>query len=192
MTGLDLDKLKEAEYREISFDWRHRDAMLWQTLAVAIVFSSVIFSSWGDAKYTWPIKIVITLIAIITNFILLVKIVKDNYYQFGSSELLRKLGQEKFIASLYPNFNPKSKERLRGNTRIWRPDTSTLKEFGNKRIPLFKLYLWLSHQSAFKWYFYFLVSLTIISIILCLISILCVFSPCKTVCLSVNNSTLCS
>ena len=48
--GSDPMTWDEIEYREISADWRHRDAMLWQTLAVSIAFSGFVFSSWWGSE----------------------------------------------------------------------------------------------------------------------------------------------
>ncbi|MDO9098184.1 MAG: hypothetical protein Q7U60_08685, partial [Candidatus Methanoperedens sp.] len=96
-------ELKQIEYEQLCEDWRHRDSMLWQSLAVAITLTGGVFGLvFGDAtKVSWMSRFFLFLMASILNWVLLLKISKDHYYQLGSNELLSELGGKRLAANKY-------------------------------------------------------------------------------------------
>jgi hypothetical protein len=43
-TAETLERWRHAEYEQVCTDWRHRDGMLWQSLAVAITVTGLTLS----------------------------------------------------------------------------------------------------------------------------------------------------
>lgn len=142
-------ELKQIEYEQICEDWRHRDSMLWQSLAVAITSTGVIFSGAFSKDMSWMLRSFLFGIAFIFNWILLLKISKDHYYQLGSSELLSILEGDKLI-SKFKTTTDKSVHTL----RIYGPSDRFLRKMKeDKKLPFPTLYERLRKRPAFKWFF---------------------------------------
>jgi hypothetical protein len=95
----ELSSLIKTEYEQICQDWRHRDSMLWQSLAVAIALTGLTFSIVFNKEMKLDLsgKGIVLFLAFLLNMVLLVKICKDHYYQLGSNELLSKIGGQQLI-----------------------------------------------------------------------------------------------
>lgn len=160
-------ELKQIEYGQICEDWRHRDSMLWQSLAVAITLTGTVFVVAFIKDATWMLSIFLFLLSFMLNWILLLKISKDHYYQLGSSDLLDKLENLKLRND--PQINP---DEYTDPFRIWKPSKSYFEQVKNAcKIPCPFLYEWLSERSAFKWFFRILLFLIIISLMFLCISL---------------------
>jgi hypothetical protein len=150
------NQLKLKEYDQICQDWRHRDTLLWQTLAVSITISGLVFTQIFNPEIKWPVNIMVSVALLAINLVLLQIITKHHFYQHGSSELLKKMGQDAIIQELittYPEFADES-DRINSNLRIWRPTKSFSDSNVEKsRIPFPEIYFWLSRRSGFKAYF---------------------------------------
>jgi len=157
------DQLKLKEYDQICHDWRHRDTLLWQTLAVSITISGLAFTQIFNPEIKWPANIAISLILLGINFVLLLTITKNHFYQLGSSELLKKMGQDKIIREMFP-YDP---DKLKDNLRIWKPSDSFLRNnIKNNRIPFSEIYLWLSRKSGFKSFFWIQLIIIVLNLLL--------------------------
>jgi hypothetical protein len=144
-------ELRQIEYEQICNDWRHRDSMLWQALAVAITLTGVVFvgAFSKDAENQWLFRTVIFFIAALLNFVIFLKISKDHYYQLGSSDLLDRLGSEKLKEDR--EINP---DEHKDSLRIWEPSKNYFNHpERSRKIPFPCLYKWLSGRSAFKFFF---------------------------------------
>lgn len=104
MDDKEFKELIQIEYKQLCEDWRNRDSMLWQSLAVAITATGVVFGivfrDGAITKVNWILGFFLFSMASVFNWVLLLKISKDHYYQLGSTELLSKLG-EKRLAYLF-------------------------------------------------------------------------------------------
>lgn len=166
--------LKQIEYEQLCEDWRHRDSMLWQSLAVAITLTGGVFGLvFGDAaKVSWILGFFLFSIASILNWVLLLKISKDHYYQLGSSELLSELGGNRLVN---PSKLPMSVERQNEyDWRIHKP-LKLNEKIKNGKIPFPPIYEFITNRSAFKWFFGIQLSLLILTLSLAFISILLYF-----------------
>ena len=158
---LSEDILKKIEYEQICEDWRHRDSMLWQSLAVSITLTGIIFGGAFSKDMSWMLRSILFALAFILNCILLLKISKDHYYQLGSSELLYNLGGDKLI----------SKSELEAddlmNVRMRKPSKSRFERLEDgKKLPRHTfIYKWSSNRSAFKCFFGTQLVLTLITIL---------------------------
>jgi hypothetical protein len=159
----DLESRIAREYSELCSDWRHRDGMLWQSLAASLaatglVLGSTVTSSGGQ----WSVKAALFVLAFLMNVIVLLKIVKDNIYQHGTSELLQRMQAGVGAALEAPDDR---------NLRIRRPSD----RYGDARIQGIHprwLYDWLARRSTFQWFYavqLFLVLLTVLGITVCTI-----------------------
>jgi hypothetical protein len=154
-------ELKQAEYEQICEDWRHRDSMLWQSLAVAITLTGAVFVAAfnKDIEKPWMFRTILFLIDSLLNFVLLLKISKDHYYQLGSNDLLNMLESGKL-----KNDHQINPDKCTDSFRIWKPSKSYFEQVKTScKIPYFPLYEWLSGRSTFKWFFRILLFLIIIS-----------------------------
>ena len=171
---LSEDVLKQIEYEQICEDWRHRDSMLWQSLAVSITLTGIIFGGAFSKDMSWMLRSIPFSMAFMLNCILLLKISKDHYYQLGSSELLSKLGSGKLI----------SKIKLGTDThvcmRMCKPSGPFIKELENhKNIPCpTSLYKWLGNISAFKCFFATQLFLILITFVSLCVSVYCWYRGC--------------
>ena len=166
---LSEDVLKQIEYEQICEDWRHRDSMLWQSLAVSITLTGIIFGGAFSKDMSWMLRSILFALALILNCILLLKISKDHYYQLGSSELLSKLGSDKLI----------SERGLEAdnlvNVRICKPSEPHFKRLEDgKKLPWPTfVYKWLRNRSAFKCFFGTQLTLTLITTLAFCFSVYC-------------------
>ncbi len=186
---LNEKEIKQIEYEQICEDWRHRDSMLWQSLAVAITLTGVVFvAAFGkDIEKPWLFRVVLFLFASVLNFVLLLKIAKDHYYQLGSSDLLNKLESDKLKND--SQINPDQCQNL---FRIWEPSKSYFEQLRNTcKIPWPCLYEWLSERSAFKWFFRIQLLLIIISFLSLCVS-LYLFVGCELTKTAISKATLMS
>jgi hypothetical protein len=126
------DQLKLKEYDQICHDWRHRDTLLWQTLAVSITISGLAFTQIFNPEIKWPANIAISLILLGINFVLLLTITKNHFYQLGSSELLKKMGQDKIIREMFPYDPDKLKDNLRICTAAENSRNTQIRRKNNK------------------------------------------------------------
>lgn len=129
---------RETEYEQICEDWRHRDAMIWQSVAVSVAISggifTIIFSKDFCANcvaiFSLKRESLLLLFAALFDFLMLVKIVKDHYYQQGSAELISQFGGKSICGST--------------NLRIYRPlvmrEMCALNCFGYKLVSAFSAY----------------------------------------------------
>lgn len=129
-------ELIKLEYEQVCNDWRHRDAMLWSILVIAITLAGVIIGLL-EKNLKAEDKLVIYLLVLIFNIASLVKITKDHYYQLGSTELMNKM---------FPNW--KEILTIDDNPRIHKPTNNFIKEHKDI-IPLFRIYNYIAKQSAF-------------------------------------------
>ena len=152
---LNEKELKQIEYEQLCEDWRHRDSMLWQSLAVAITLTGIIFGVALREDISWMSRFVLFGTALILNCVLILKISKDHYYQLGSNELLHQIGGDK-ISKRY-------------DWRIHKPSDKFLEQLKREnKIPVPFLYKWLGNRSAFKCFFIIqMVLICIIFILLC-------------------------
>ena len=165
---LSEDVLKPIEYEQICEDWRHRDLMLWQSLAVSITVTGIIFGGAFSKDMSWMLRSILFWMVFILNCILLLKISKDHYYQLGSSELLSKLGGDKLISKLKPETDKPVHIRICG------PSDSFLEELKNhEKLPWPTLYKWLANISAFKCLFKVQLLLVLITILALCFSVCC-------------------
>ncbi len=158
-------ELKQIEYKQLCDDWRHRDSMLWQSLAVAITLTGVVFGIvFRDVtKMSWILGFFLFSMASILNWVLLLKISKDHYYQLGSNELLSKLGENLLVANEY-------------DWRTHKPSQDFFtKKLKKSKIPFPPIYEFIINWSAFKWFFGIQLSLLILTLSLAFISILLYF-----------------
>jgi len=167
-------ELKRIEYEQICEDWRHRDSMLWQSLAVSVTLTGAVFVAVfnKDIQNPWLFRTILFLLASLLNCVLMVKISKDHYYQLGSSDLLFRLESGK-LRNDY-QINP---DKCENPFRIWKPSESFFKQVKQAKnackIPCPCLYECLTGHSAFKWFFGTQLFLTIISFLSFLISLMC-------------------
>ena len=161
---LSKQQLKQIEYGQICEDWRHRDSMLWQSLAVAITLTGAVFIAAfkkEDIDKIWMFRTILFFLSFLLNFVLLLKITKDHYYQLGSSDLLLRLEGHKLRDD--EQIEPR---RLEGPFRIWSPSESYFDEQLKKsKIPYPCLYKCLRNLSAFKWFFWVQLILVIVSLV---------------------------
>ncbi len=162
-------ELKHIEYEQSCGDWRHRDSMLWQSLAVAMTLTGAVFVAAFNENVVkvWMLRPFLFFLSSLVNFLLLLKITKDHYYQLGSSDLLLRLESNKLRGD--EQINP---DGLKEPFRIWKPSKSyfneqlreeRMNECKNK-IPCTCLYKWLRNLSAFKGFFWTQFFLVIVSL----------------------------
>jgi hypothetical protein len=160
-TTPELEQRLASEYGELCNDWRHRDGMLWQSLAVSITVTGLTLGSTVSAAgTTWAVKAALFFLALLLNLVVLLKIVKDNYYQHGSSELIGRM-QHKVMDALRLSDDK--------NLRI-RPPSASYADDRIKRVHPRWLFDWLTGRSTFQWFFavqLFLVVLTLIGVVAC-------------------------
>ena len=169
---LSEDVLKPIEYEQICEDWRHRDLMLWQSLAVSITLTGIIFGGAFSKDMSWMLRSILFSMAFVLNCILLLKISKDHYYQLGSSELLSKLGSGKLISKLKPEADKPVHIRICG------PSDSFLEELKkHEKLPWPTLYRWLVNISEFKYLFKVQLLLVLITFV-SLCSSMCCYLRC--------------
>lgn len=156
-----LERWRHAEYDQVCTDWRHRDGMLWQSLAVAITVTGLTLSlTVSDTPMPWLLRAGLFFLAFLLNMVVLLKIVKDNYYQHGSSELMRRMTPPPILHELQVADSP----------RIHKPSN----DYRDERIASVHprwLYDWLARQSTFGLFFaveVFLAALTGIGFAYCL------------------------
>ena len=165
---LSEDVLKPIEYEQICEDWRHRDLMLWQSLAVSITLTGIIFGGAFSKDMSWMLRSILFSMAFMLNCILLLKISKDHYYQLGSRELLSKLGSGKLISKLKPETDKPAHMRICG------PSDSFLEELKKyEKLPWPTLYKWLANISAFKCLFKVQLLLILITVLAFCFSMYC-------------------
>jgi len=135
---------RKAEYAEVCADWRHRDGMLWQSLAVAITVTGLTLGvAVSDKPVPWLLRAGLFFLAFLLNMVVLLKIVKDNYYQHGSAELIRRMCPEDISNGLGVED---------GITRIHKPSET----YRDARIAIVHprwLYDWMAKQSTFGLFF---------------------------------------
>jgi len=162
----ELKGLMRIEYEQICADWRHRDNMLWQSLAVAITLTGGAFSVVFNRDTESTGKIIISFLAFILNVVLLLKITKDHYYELGSSELLLdKLGSRELIKNLNIGMDVETH-----SLRIYTPSKIFFEKFEDSRQGLSKelvlpLYKQINKGSAFEWFFIIQLLLVFITLI---------------------------
>ena len=81
------------EYEQTCEDWRNRDSMLWQALALLVAISGAAFSFSFSSNLEFFPKLIALMFTLILCFLAMVKIVKDHYYQNGSRKYLSKLSE---------------------------------------------------------------------------------------------------
>lgn len=95
---LKLDKkaieVLKLEYEQSCEDWRNRDSMIWQALALLVAISGAAFSFSFNANLDFSAKLIALIFTIILSFLAMIKIVKDHYYQKGSQKYLSKLSEK--------------------------------------------------------------------------------------------------
>lgn len=153
---LNEKELKQIEYEQLCEDWRHRDSMLWQSLAVAITLTGIIFSVALREDMSLMSRFILYGTALILNCVLLLKISKDHYYQLGSNELLSQIGCAMSLK--------------RYDWRIHKPSDNFFEQLKREnKIPVPLLYEWLKNCSAFNCFFIIqIVLICIIFILLCI------------------------
>jgi hypothetical protein len=93
--------LRNVEYEQMSQDWRHRDQMTWQSLALSVTLTGAMFGFMKDLDNV-IITLIIWALAVLFNYTILIRIIKDNYYQMGSIEtILYKLGGIELVEDMY-------------------------------------------------------------------------------------------
>lgn len=158
-----LERWRHMEYDQICNDWRHRDGMLWQSLAVAITVTGLTLSlTVSDQPMPWLLRAGLFFLAFLLNLVVLLKIVKDNYYQHGSSEIMRTMTPRSVLDGIGVADSP----------RIHKPSHG----YHDERIASVRprwLYDWLARQSTFGLFFaveVFLASLTGVAFVYCLVA----------------------
>lgn len=173
MNKLDRDEIKsilDIEYEQLCEDWRNRDTMLWQSLAIAVTLTGLIagnvFNGVFDANGELIlIKVffasLLFLLSTGINLLLLITICKNHFYQMGSNELLGNLGGNDLVKII--------NESKRYDLRIYPPSSKYIK---NTRISSSsKLYKRISHISAFRCYYNSLIILIIGSFVCFIVSL---------------------
>jgi hypothetical protein len=159
-TTPDFKKRLADEYAELCNDWRHRDGMLWQSLAVSITVTGLTLGSTVPTSgLLWTVKAALFFLALLLNVVVLLKIVKDNYYQHGSGELIQHMQADVGVAL----------GAAEGNLRIRRPSVHH-SDTRIRRVHPRWLYDWLTDCSTFQWFFavqLFLVVFTALGIVIC-------------------------
>lgn len=188
---LSTEELKRIEYEQICEDWRNRDSMLWQSLAVAITLTGAVFVAAFNKDMPWIFRPILFLLSFLLNSVLLLKIVKDHYYQLGSGYLLSKLGDNKLKE--YMQINPEKCETPENGAfsspivqdtqinpekcefrplRIYELSTDYFEQLKKKgKIPFPFVYERLKKRSAFKGFFWIQLILVIISLVYFFISL---------------------
>ena len=157
-----------AEYVELCADWRQRDGALWQSISQSLVVTTSVTGLTVGYALTviaapWLVKAALFAVAFSMNFLVLLKSVKDNYYQHGSSELIQKI-QVEVKASLGVDLHAK-------NLRIRTPSYMYRDERLDKLRPRW-LYFWLTKRSTFQVIFGIqtaFVAITLIGVVACLV-----------------------
>lgn len=162
-TSDSLERWRHTEYEQVCADWRHRDGMLWQSLAVAITVTGLTLSlTVSDEPMPWLLRAGLFFLAFLLNLVVLLKIVKDNYYQHGSSEIMRAMTPVPVLHDLGVADSP----------RIHKPS----RDYSDERIASVHprwLYDWLARQSTFGLFFaveVFLAALTGGAFLYCLVA----------------------
>lgn len=162
-TSESIERWRHTEYEQVCTDWRHRDGMLWQSLAVAITVTGLTLSlTVSEEPMPWLLRAGLFFLAFLLNLVVLLKIVKDNYYQHGSAEIMRAMTPRPVVEGLGVTDSP----------RIHKPSES----YQDERIAAVRprwLYDWLARQSTFGLFFaveVFLVALTGVAFVYCLAS----------------------
>lgn len=165
------DLLKKLEYEQLCNDWRHRDAMLWSVLVIAITLAGVVLGILEKNLRTED-KLLIYLLALIFNIAAIVKITKDHYYQLGPTELMNKI---------FPNLDKTL--TIDDSPRIHKPTIDFIKKHKD-RIPLFSVYTYIATgsqgcknenkngQSAFRLFFIIQMGLIVIMFALIITTIM--------------------
>jgi len=167
---LSKEAYERTEYEQISQDWRHRDSMLWQALTVSITLTGAVFVTafTKDLGSSWVTKSILFFFSALLNYVLLLKITKDHYYQLGSTELLKRIEKARLEGNHLINPNEQESFRLR------KPSTEFLEDYKKKkgnRVPHSGMYKWLINRSAFKGFFRIQFTLLIISCFFFMLSI---------------------
>lgn len=136
-----------SEYSELCADWRHRDGMLWQSLAVSITVTGfmlgAVLSPEPATWYTGLVRAALFFLAFLLNSTVILKIVKDHNYQLGSAQLITRLH-----ADVIDRLGCGPAECL----RITRPATT----YTDSKLDSWRLrsvYDWLADQSTFRLFF---------------------------------------
>jgi ABC-type multidrug transport system fused ATPase/permease subunit len=161
------EQLKRIEYQEVSKDWRHRDTMLWQALAVAVAATAAIFGVAFRAETGWLLRVALVFLALALDLLLLLKITKDHHYQIGSIDLLERLGGDA-RASILKDMGTQYGGK---NTRIFAPSTAAEKKY-DRSLGLRCGSKWLTKQSTFLWFYWVMLIITATTAVALVVSVL--------------------
>jgi hypothetical protein len=132
---------REAELKECSEDWRHRDRLIWATLPVAATVGAVIvgvaYGQIPDDKL-W-IRLCILLIGVVLTLVMLISLIRHRMYQEGSEEQIQSLRKQLRIMGW--DKNPRKHTPF--NFRLWGITRS-------KKIDA-ELTSWAMSKSGFVW-----------------------------------------
>lgn len=84
---------KELEYKECSEDWRHRDRLIWATLAgVATVAGVIVGVAYGQSlDDNLGVRFWILFIGVILTLVMLISLIRHRMYQEGSEQQIQSL-----------------------------------------------------------------------------------------------------
>jgi F0F1-type ATP synthase assembly protein I len=84
---------EEIEYKECSEDWRHRDRLIWATLAgVATIAGVIVGVAYGQSlDDKLGVRFWILFIGVILTLVLLISLIRHRMYQEGSEEQIQSL-----------------------------------------------------------------------------------------------------
>lgn len=161
----DLKTLLKLEYEQASEDWRNRDSMLWQTLAILIAITGIASTVAFNTQLPKSARTIALLFTLALNLISLIKITKDHYYQIGSktymsmiTKTLCQMSSKEFLTFIYNNDCTSCADNT--NSCNENPRHHYCKKHSTNKKPFF--YCPITKLPAFKTFFYMNISLIIV------------------------------
>lgn len=91
---MDIEKeILLEEYKQAASDWRHRDAMLWQTLSLVVAITGAAFAYVFGKDVDILGKVIVLFFTTVLTLLSFIKITKDHWYQRGSAAYSKHLIQ---------------------------------------------------------------------------------------------------